>query len=158
MQAKFINPFLVSLVNVLTTMAQLEVKPGKAALKHNDIALGAVTGLIALEGDQARGSMAISFPEAVILDICKRMLGDEKTEVDDEVKDLTGELTNMLLGGAKKIFDAEGYDFGLTQPKVFSGDGHRIEHPYKGAKIIMPFTGESGEFYVEICFEGGAAD
>lgn len=158
MQAKFINPFLVSMVNVLTTMAQLEVKPGKAALKTDDEARGVVTGLIALEGEQARGSMAVSFPEAVILDICKRMLGDEKTEVDDEVKDLTGELANMLLGGAKKIFESEGYDFGLTQPKVLSGAEHRVEHPYKGVKIILPFTGVSGEFYVELCFEDGTAD
>jgi len=141
------------MVNVLSTMAQMQPKPGKPSLKQDDKALGAVTGIIAMEGPQAKGSLAISFPKAVILDIHKRMLHEEKSEVDDMVKDLTGELANMVLGGAKRLLEEEGYSFGLTLPSVQAGDGEPVVHPYKGPKILLPFSTDVGEFYVEICFE-----
>ena len=112
MEAKFINPVLTSMVNVLSTMAKLNLAPGKPCLKQDDKALGVVTGIMAMEGSQAKGSLAISFPEEVILDIYKRMLHQEKTEVDDMAKDLAGEIANMVIGGAKKILLDEGYDFG----------------------------------------------
>ena len=153
MQAKFINPVLTSMVNVLTTMAKLSPTPGKPRLKQDNTALGVVTGLMAMEGSQAKGSLAISFPKKVILDINLRMLHQEKTEVDEMVQDLTGEIANMVIGGAKKILLDQGYDFGLSLPSIVLGNNHLIEHPYRGPKILLPFTCEPGDFYVEICFE-----
>jgi chemotaxis protein CheX len=153
MDATFINPVLSSMVNVLATMAQMEPKAGKPSLKQDDKALGVVTGVIAMEGPEAKGSLAISFPKPVILDITKRMLREEKAEVDDMVMDLTGELANMVLGGAKRLLEEQGYHFGLTLPSVKAGEGLPVEHPYKGPKILLPFTTDAGEFFVEICFE-----
>ena len=141
------------MVNVLSTMAQMQPKPGKPSLKQDDKALGVVTGVIAMEGPQAKGSLAISFPKPVILDIHRRMLHEEKTEVDDMVKDLTGELANMVLGGAKRTLEEQGFSFNLTLPTVQAGEGLPVAHPYKGSKILLPFTTDVGEFYVEICFE-----
>lgn len=153
MEAKFINPVLNSVVNVLTTMAKLEATPGKPSVKTDEIARGVVTGLITMDGDQARGSLAISFPKVVILEIVKRMLRMELTEVDDMAKDMTGELANMVMGGAKGLLQKEGYDFGLSLPNVLAGEGHIVKHPYSGPKILLPLTTESGDFYIEICFE-----
>lgn len=48
MEAKFINPVLHSMVNVLSTMAKLEPKPEKPSLKKDDIALGEVTGIMSM--------------------------------------------------------------------------------------------------------------
>ncbi len=153
MDARFINPVLSSVVNVLTTMAQLEVKPGKPLLKTDDVALGIVTGVITMEGEQAKGSLAISFSKSVILEIVKRMLRMEPTEVDEMALDLTGEMANMVMGGAKGILQEEGYEFGMSLPEVLSGEDHIIKHPYTGPKIILPLQTDSGEFYIEICFE-----
>jgi chemotaxis protein CheX len=152
MEARFINPVLTSMVNVLSTMAQMEPKPGKPSLKTHDTAPGIVTGLIAMEGEQASGSLAISFPTVVILDIVKRMLREEKTEVDDMARDLTGEISNMVMGGAKGLLEDEGYHFGLSLPTVLFGEGHTIRHGVDGPRILLPFSAEAGEFFVEICF------
>ncbi len=38
MRAEFVNPFLASLLNVLKTMASLELKPQKPRLKKDEIA------------------------------------------------------------------------------------------------------------------------
>lgn len=152
MEAKFINPVLHSMVNVLSTMAKLEPKPEKPSLKKDDIALGEVTGIMSMEGEQAKGSLAISFPKAVILEINKRMLQVEKTEIDEMVEDLTGELANMVIGGAKRILEEDGYDFALTLPKIVSGTNHIVKHSVDGPVILLPFSTEPGTFYVEICF------
>ena len=56
MRAEFVNPFLLSLINVMNTMAQLELKPGAPRKKSDELARGDVSGLIGLVGPQTRGS------------------------------------------------------------------------------------------------------
>ncbi|HEB59544.1 MAG TPA: chemotaxis protein CheX [Gammaproteobacteria bacterium] len=152
MDAKYINPVLTSMVNVLSTMAQLESTPGKPSLKQDTRALGVVTSIIGLEGPQARGSLAISFPKPVILDIVRRMLEMDTDGTDETACDLTGEISNMVMGGAKVLLEEEGYDFGLTIPTVQSGADHVIEHTVEGPTILLPFSTSAGEFYVELRF------
>ena len=154
MQAEFINPILQSMVKVLQTMASLEPTPGAPRLKDGARAGGVVSAVIGIEGARARGSLAISFPESVIRDIVSRMLGEELEAVDDTARDLTGEISNMVLGSAKAAYADAGYDFGLTQPQVLCGEGHLIEHGIPGPTILLPFATAAGEFFVEICFRG----
>ena len=157
MNVEFINPFLEAMLNVLSTMAQLDAKPGKPALKEGDVSRGEVSGIIGMIGEKARGSVAISFTKPVILDIVKRMLAEEPTVINETVTDLVGELTNMVSGGAMKILGEHGYIFDMAIPAVVSGKDHLIHHRSKGKKIILPFSVDSGEFFVELCFENGQA-
>lgn len=153
MKADFVNPFLESVVNVLSTMASLKVTPGRPSVKEDDVAKGDVTGLIGMAGQQTRGSFAITFTEQAIFKIASQMLGDQPTEVDESVTDLVGEITNMATGGAKALFEQKGYDFDMAIPTVVAGKNHRIVHKSTGPKLILPFSTEVGEFFVEICFE-----
>ena len=61
MRAEFVNPFLLSLMNVMSTMAQLELKPGAPRKKSDDVARGDVSGLIGMVGPQTKGSFSITF-------------------------------------------------------------------------------------------------
>ena len=153
MDAKYINPILDAMINVLKTMAKLDPKPGKPKLKKNNTAKGDVTGIMTMVSDQVKGSLAITFTKPVILDIAKRMLNQEFTEINDVVTDLTGELTNMVTGGAKATFDQQGYNFNMSQPTVVSGENHTVEHKSDGPTIILPFTTEAGSFFIEASFE-----
>lgn len=153
MKAEIVNPFLSSVINVMSTMATLQPEAGKASLKEGSIARGDVSGIIGMSSDKIAGSMAISFPKPVILDVVKRMLGDELDEIDDTVTDLVGEITNMISGGAKNMLTEIGYDLGMATPVVVSGENHEIRHKANGKSIILPFQTEAGEFYVEVCFE-----
>lgn len=154
MRADFINPFLHAMVNVLRTMGNYQPQVGKPIKKEADdnLARGVVSGFIDLMGEQTAGSMAISFPKEVALDLVERILGDKLTEVDETVKDLVGELTNMVSGGAKKLLSEKGFHFYLSQPVTFDGEKHQILHNVYGPKIIIPFHVESGHFVVEVCF------
>ena len=153
MDVRFVNPVLESISNVLSTMANLQPTAGKPALKTDDRAQGVVTGIIDLKGKQTSGSVAVSFSKPVVLDIAKRMLRMETTEVNDMVKDLVGEIANMMAGGAKARLQDKGFDFDLTLPSVFTGEGHKVTHSVQGPTLVLPFDTDSGEFFVEMCFK-----
>lgn len=153
MKAEFVNPFLNAILDVLTTMARMEAKPGKPYLKKERTSMGDVSGLIGLTGRQMKGSLAISFTEPVILQITENMLGEKVDSVNDLVTDMVGEITNMVTGGAKRTFSEMGYDFDLAIPGVVAGKNHIITHKTSGQTIILPFHTDTGDFFVEICFE-----
>ncbi len=154
MRVEFINPFLSAMVDVLSTMGKVDAKAGKPFLKKERISKGDVTGIIGLTGGPVKGSLAISFSEATILEITSNMLGEKVTELDATVADMVGEITNMVCGGAKRSLSEMGYEFDLSIPGTIVGKGHTINHNTKGQTIILPFTIPKGQFFVEICFEG----
>lgn len=153
MDVKLINPFLESITNVLSTMAQIKCTPNKVALKRDEVAQGDVSGIIGMVGDKMNGSFALSFSEPVIFLIAKNMLGEEPDCIDDTVIDMVGELTNMATGGAKLQLSKQGYEFGMATPVVVKGPKHQIAHTNRLPVLSLPFTTANGKFYVEICFQ-----
>ena len=153
MNAEFVNPFIISLVNVLKTMAQIELQIGKPQKKADSKARGDVSGLIGMVGSNIAGSMSITFEEGLALQVMEGMLGERPDELDDEVNDMVGEITNMVAGGAKKELAKKGYDVGMATPVVVSGKEHTINHKVSGHKMILPFKAEGGKAYIEICFD-----
>ncbi|EWH08203.1 hypothetical protein DS2_18578 [Catenovulum agarivorans DS-2] len=153
MNVEFVNPFLSSLVNVISTMAMLELKPQKPRLKKDEVARGDVSGLIGMVGPQTKGSFSVSFEEGLALEIMSRMLGEKPDGINEEVTDMVGEITNMVTGGAKKLLAEKGYDFDMATPMVVSGKGHTIAHKSDGPIVIMPFEAEAGSAHIEICFD-----
>ena len=153
MDVNHINPALNSIVNVLTTMAGITPSIGKPSIKKDEISAGVVTGLIDLVGKETSGSLAISFSKPVALELAKNMLRQETDVIDEMIKDLVGEMANMMAGGAKAIYQEQGYEFELTLPTVIAGENHQVKHSVKGTTILLPFNTDSGEFYVEACFK-----
>lgn len=152
MKVDYINPVLTSVISTLHTMAQLEAVSGTPSLKESAKAPGVVSGIIELKGPKASGSLALSFPEPVILDLYNRMLREEKKAIDEMVVDLVGELANIVMGGAKVQFEKQGMDFGLTLPKLIEGQNHHIIHSVQGQVITLPLYIPSGTVYTEFCF------
>ena len=153
MKAEFISAFLTAVLNILSTMANMKATPGTPGIKADQIAKGDVTGLIGMAGEQAKGTLAVTFTKPVILAITERMLNEKLDAIDDTVTDMVGELTNMVTGGAKKILSEKGYRFDMAIPSVISGQDHVVIHKSKNPVIVVPFSTEAGDFFVELCFE-----
>lgn len=153
MRAEFVNPFLVSLLHVISTMAQLDLKAGAPRKKNDELARGDVSGLIGMVGPQTRGSFSITFDKGLALEIMRRMLGEAPENINEEVTDMVGEITNMVTGGAKRMLAEKGYDFNMASPVVVSGPSHTISHKTDSTKLLMPFESEYGRATIEICFE-----
>lgn len=152
-EQKFVKPVVDTLMSVFTTMVQVEPVTGEMRIKQDDISSGDVTGMLKMDGDRARGSVAISFSKPVVFDLVKRMLHMDINEIDDIAKDMAGEMANIVVGGAKNRLEEQGYKIDMSLPEVFSGDEHKIPHSFTGQTIEIPFTIDSGEFYIEVNFE-----
>ncbi|HCM46770.1 MAG TPA: chemotaxis protein CheX [Colwellia sp.] len=153
MNVEFINPFLSSMLNVMSTMAQMELIPEKPRLKKNEIALGDVSGLIGMVSDQANGSLSITFEGGLALATMKKMVGEAPDKVNEEIIDLVGEITNMVTGGAKRLLSEKGIEFDMATPIVVSGTNHSIHHKAKGPVVIIPLKSELGRAYIEFSFD-----
>lgn len=153
MNVEFINPFISSLLNVLSTMAQTDLTPGKPKVKKTEVAIGDVSGLIGMVGPQTKGSLSITFDGELALTVMERMLGERPDKINAEVTDMVGEITNMVAGGAKNLLGDKGYEFDMATPVVVSGKEHTITHKCDGPKLIMPFTSDFGAAHIEVCFD-----
>lgn len=134
-------------------MAQINLKSQKPQKKQDEIARGDVSGIIGMIGPQVKGSMAITFDTALASNIMKNMLGENFDEIDENVRDMVGEMTNMICGGAKNALSEQSYQFEMATPVIVSGTDHSIQHKVDGPKIILTFTSDSGNAYLEICFD-----
>ncbi|MGA2226479.1 MAG: chemotaxis protein CheX [Syntrophobacteraceae bacterium] len=151
MDVKLINPFLAAAMHVLKTMAEVDATPGKPFLKKNDVAIGDVSAIIGITG-AAKGSMALIFTEQCIKDIASNLLGVPFTELNHEVRDAVGELTNMICGDARRRLAEGGFVLQAGIPTIVGGKGHTIRHIASGPCLAVPFTTSQGSFMVEVAF------
>lgn len=153
MDVKLINPFINATLHVLETMASTKTKAGKPYLKKEEVAKGDVTGVIGLTGD-SRGTVSVSFSEKCILAIVSKMFAEELTELNDEITDAVGELTNMISGQARQKLELVGKSLKAAIPTVIMGKDHTISHITSYPVVAIPFTTDNGDFTIEISFEG----
>lgn len=151
MDVKLINPFLAAAMHVLKTMAGVEVSPGKPFLKKDSRATGDVSAIIGITG-VASGSMALVFTEKCILAIVSNLLGEVFTEMNDEVGDAVGELTNMICGDGRRRLAGEGLSLQAGIPTIVAGKNHHIMHFADGPRLAVPFQTAHGDFMVEVAF------
>ena len=152
MKAEFINPFLEATLSVLKTMAFLEPIPGKPYIKKGGAASGDISGIVGITGE-SEGSLCLSFSKACILFIISKMLGEEQKEINEDVKDAVGELTNMISGDSRRRLQEIGHSFQGAIPSVISGPEHEVKHITRGPILSIPFTTQAGDFIVEVCFK-----
>ena len=154
MNVEFINPFLEAAIKVLSTMAFTPATPGKPFLKNKTpLSQGDVSGIAGLTG-RINGSMAVSFSQGAILEIVSNMFGEVCKEINDDVRDAVGEISNMISGHARRLLAEKGYECQSTIPIIIDGHGHKICHTVSGPVLVMPFTiGEDKSFFIELCLE-----
>lgn len=150
MRVEYINPFIKSLVETFDTMLQCKAERGSISLKEEPGTLHEVSGIIGLSG-KAVGSVVVSLSREVALGAAGAMLMDEKSELDADVIDAIGEITNMVAGGAKTAL--EEYSLSMSLPNVITGKGHAIRFPSNVKPILVPFTTKWGDLAIEVGLE-----
>jgi chemotaxis protein CheX len=152
MDVSLVNPFINATVKVLETMASTKTDPGKPFLKKDKIARGDVTGIIGITGE-ANGTISVTFDEGSILGIVSKMFGEELKEMNADIADAVGELTNMISGQARQQLEKNGREFQAAIPTVVTGKDHQINHITSGPIVAIPFTTDGGKFTIEICLD-----
>lgn len=150
MQVEYINAFIDSTINALKTMAMTTPKREEVKVKKDgESPTYDVSGLIGLAGE-AVGSVVLSFPEDTALKIVSNFVGEEVTSISQDVLDAIGELTNIVAGGAKKVFSEHGYSFKISIPNVVQGKEHKINRPKDVPCISVSFSSDAGPFVIEL--------
>ena len=147
-----VKGFLQATRNVVSTMCFTECAQGKPSAKSPNDGAGDVIGVIGLTGEKMGGSMAIVFPKPVVLHIVSAMLGEEYSEINEDVMDAVGEITNMISGGGRKALADMGHRFEMAIPSMIKGPCQINYHRAAEPVIRTPFTTPAGEFWLEVCF------
>lgn len=142
-----------AVTNVFSTMAMVEVKPGKPYVKKENSASGDISGIIGFSSPDGKnkGSMSVTFTEKSALGIVSNMFGEEFKELNKEVVDAVGEFTNMISGQARRGMDEIGLTFEAGIPSVVTGKNHSISHVSSKAILAIPFESQFGSITVELC-------
>ncbi len=147
----FINPFLNAVLHVLSTMAHVDAKPAAPYLNKDRKAVGDVTGIIAISG-YTEGTISLTLSEGAIVKIVNNMLFENYTEINDDIVDAVGELTNMIAGQARAQLSQQGMSFDASTPAVVKGKGHTIDHITSAPILSIPFSLDEGDLVVEVAF------
>ncbi len=142
---ELVSAFQKSTSAVFSTMLGVDVRSGPVCDCDLLLAMHEVSGIIGLSG-RLTGDVIVSFDREVAILATGAMLGEQPTELDNDVVDAVGELTNMIAGGAKGALGK--YDLQLALPTVILGSGHRIGFKPGVQPVLLPFDSEWGPFSV----------
>ena len=147
MRVEYINPFIRSLGHTFQTMLDCEVERGDISLKHGMAPAYHISGVIGLSG-RAVGTVVLSLSEEVALKAASTMLMADMTNVNADVIDAIGELTNMVAGAAKA--ELEAYELQVSLPNVITGRDHEIRFPSDVTPICVTFNTQWGSLVLEV--------
>lgn len=147
-----INALMDSLYTIFSTMMNTKVVPGVPMAKPEKTAKGGVSALIGMNAEGSNGSVAITLPMPALGEISRKLLGHEITDINKDATDLAGELSNMLVGGAKRILSEKGIEFDMQTPQMMHGDDHEIVHHHGGQTVLLPIQVGEHEFFIELNF------
>ena len=148
------NPGIVKhLVNATTevfeTMVFRELTTGEP-IEGDALRPGSnVVGTIGFAGS-ACGLVAFYSTLDTARDIAGAMLGMPPTEVNGEVADAIGEITNMVAGSFRTKMAAEGDAWAISVPTVTIGSDFYIKPMTNGRRVLLPFRMGEQEIFVEL--------
>ena len=146
----YINPVIAGLEHVFATMLDCKVERTGLGLMENNQALHPVSCIIGVSG-KGVGTIVLSMERSVALKAAGVMLMiDNLTEVDNDVLDAVGELTNMLCGDAKAKLAQ--YHLSISLPNILCGEGCWLHFPQQVQPISIPFKCDWGSLALQIGF------
>lgn len=153
MDADIINAFIAAAVEILGTVGAVTATVQKPFLKKDTLAQGDITSLVKITGN-IQGTISVSFSSTCILSIVSNMFGEEITQMDNDIKDAVGEITNMISGQASQLYEKTNAGIKAALSQVLMGDGHPIPH-LPGLPVLgVPVKTEKGDICIEFCLGG----
>jgi chemotaxis protein CheX len=150
MRVEFINPFIASITKTFRTMLATEITRGQLYVSDHKNPIHEVSGMIGLSG-HAVGMVVLSLSKEVALGAASTMLMCDCDEVNADVVDAVGELTNMVAGAAKA--ELEQYKLSISLPNVIVGRDYKVHFPTQVQPIVIPFDTQWGKLSLEVAFE-----
>ncbi len=151
MDIEHMQPFVQETINTFEVMLGVKPEARDLETKESTDSTYDISAIIGITGSGA-GGIVLSFPEDVACKVVSRMLGEELTELNQDVSDGIGELVNIITGNAKRGLVKHGFDdLSLSLPNVVIGK-HRTVWRSKDMPCLMKrfFSSDLGPFCVEV--------
>jgi len=147
MNVEYINPFVTSTFSVFSKMLSWKLVREGLSVGVNKHPEHEISGVIGLSGN-ATGTVVLSLDRDVAISATEAMLGERHAEINAEVIDTIGELTNMVAGAAKS--QLEQLSMSVSLPNVIVGRNHVIQFPSDTQRVCISFQTPSGPLSLEV--------
>jgi chemotaxis protein CheX len=157
---EFTKPFVDAVKNVFETMVYTKLETLNPIIKTDAVLRGDISAIIGLNGDidkegcggHYKAMLVISFPYDTYFKVASAMLGETYTSYVPDIKDLGGEIVNMVMGNAKRDLKVLGYSSNMAIPSMFEGKAHTINYPTGTRMFLIPFDSVHGQLFMELCY------
>jgi chemotaxis protein CheX len=153
MNPDYIDPFLMAAVSTFNTMLGCKLTPLETFVKSDFQPQYEVSGVIGLSSKKARGTVVLSLSKEAALSATGAMLGERPAEINGDVTDAVGELTNIIAGAAKAKLEHLALDSSL--PTTVVGKQLVMRFPQGAASICIPYDCPWGNVAVEVALVEG---
>ena len=147
MKSEYVDPFIASIKTVFATMLNCRLTRGEPSAKESFQPHHDISGVIGLSGN-ATGAVVLSLGRDAALAITEALLHERPADINTDVVDAVGELTNMIAGGAKAQF--EQFSLSSSLPSIITGKTHCVKFPSNVEPISIPFHCQWGEVVLEV--------
>ncbi|MDR1962231.1 MAG: chemotaxis protein CheX [Planctomycetaceae bacterium] len=146
----YINPVIAGLEEAFNIQLNCKIERIGLGLMENNQALHPVSGIIGISG-KGVGTVVLSMSESVAIKAASTMLLDPGlVEINDDVMDAVGEITNIVCGGAKAKLAR--FHLSMSLPNVLCGTNCRLHFPQNSHPISIPFKCVWGPLALQIGF------
>ncbi len=113
-----------------------------------------VGSIIGVTDQNFSGFFGMYYEKATFLSLINKMLGENYTEVDDEVQDGASEITNVCFGVAKQVLNQQGHAIRMALPSLIRGESIQSNSCGKEKNTItVPIKTDAGRFWIEFGFK-----
>lgn len=106
-----------------------------------------ITGMVGFAGTYS-GVISMHCPVSLAMKITSNMLGMECDEVNEDLNDAIGEISNMLGGSVKQVLSKGGLDVKLSIPTVIAGEDYTVNSLSDSDCVVIPFKVDDDKFLV----------
>ncbi len=138
MQASAVAEFLKKAVEEVIGMYLMKKPVLKdTQVKKGDAELRDISVVIGLASEKLEGVFIVSYDKEIIFEFMKNMLGEEATEINKDVIDASGEISNQICGVFRREFEKTGITLQGSTPSIITGQGHKVEIPSKIPRMVF---------------------
>lgn len=99
------------------------------------------------------GMLGMHFSTDMACKVASGLLGMPVTELDENVRDAIGELSNMLAGGLKKQLSSTDNMFKISIPTIVSGLEYSMHAPTNARQLWMGIAAGQCRFKIQLVLE-----
>ena len=153
MSKEIANAIKESVTEVIATYIGKTPELTDTKVRSDNVALGEVSAIIGLTGEKFRGTFIVSFEKELLFSIVASLFGETPKEINQEVIDAAGEITNMICGSFRRRFEKFGATLTASVPSMVTGKNHTITPLCKTPRLVFKYKIDNAHLIVEFCLD-----